>query len=169
MNPELELKAIAELGQPASEACSGLAHEAAALLSGGKAATALEDLSQISKSRWLNFRGCGYTLKVAEAADGSPTLRVLGSSKDYGGAQFSLGSNSWLKSWAPDSVTASGDAMFPQEIKSQAWHTLTGSNYQLQLTQFSNKGPLFIINDLSGNEKARGWADLLTGSWKLTT
>jgi len=48
------------------------------------------------------------------------------------------------------------------------WLSLSGSGYTVDVTHYSNKGPLFVIRDSGGEEVGRGWFDLSTGEWHIS-
>ena len=54
-----------------------------------------------------------------------------------------------------------------ENLRSGEWQTFQGMGYTVEITQFSNKGPLFIIKQ-QGQEVGRGYFDLLTMKWKLS-
>ena len=43
-----------------------------------------------------------------------------------------------------------------------------GTGYVVQITQYSNKGPLFIVQDPAGQEISRARFDLFTREWKTS-
>lgn len=50
-------------------------------------------------------------------------------------------------------------------LRAGEWHTLNGVGYTVQVSQYSNKGPVFIINQ-QNQEVGRAYFDLFSMSWK---
>lgn len=46
------------------------------------------------------------------------------------------------------------------------WVIVQADGYQLDISQYSNKGPMMIVRDQQGEEIGRAWLDLLTGKWQ---
>jgi hypothetical protein len=44
------------------------------------------------------------------------------------------------------------------------WHTIPMSGYEVQITQYSNKGPLIIVK-ANDQEVTRTYFDFQTGKW----
>ena len=171
MGAEVELAVkVAEGAAKLAPELSALGTEAAALLTGkaGSVAEIVEDLGRINASRWLQFDGCGYKLNIAQSASGSPMLKVLSSGgQDLGGAQFLLKDQRWAQSVGDAAGLPTRTVPFPQSLESGSWHTFAGDEYNLQVTQYSNKGPLVLVNDLTGKEAGRARLDLFTRRWSL--
>ena len=54
-------------------------------------------------------------------------------------------------------------------LNGNAWLAVQGQGYQLQIQQYSNKGPLFVVQDAAGNELGRARFDLATGQWQTSS
>ncbi len=55
---------------------------------------------------------------------------------------------------------------FENGLRTGAWQQFEGIGYSVQITQYSNKGPMFIINDPKGQEISRAFFDMFKMSWK---
>ena len=54
------------------------------------------------------------------------------------------------------------------EIRSGLWQKLTGAGYSVEISQYSNKGPMFVIKNTEGQEVGRGYFDLFSNTWKTS-
>ena len=55
---------------------------------------------------------------------------------------------------------------FENGLRTGEWQRFEGTGYSVQITQYSNKGPMFIINDPKGQEISRAFFDMFKMSWK---
>jgi len=51
-------------------------------------------------------------------------------------------------------------------INQGEWHTFNGTGYSVKMSQHSNKGPIFIIDDHQGKEIGRAYFDVAVLKWK---
>ena len=54
-----------------------------------------------------------------------------------------------------------------QPLQNGVWHQFAGPGYKLELTQFSNKGPLIVVKDSTGREIGRARFSLDGMKWVL--
>jgi hypothetical protein len=107
-------------------------------------------------------------LKIAQSAEGNPMLQAFSSSgKDLGGTQFLLNDMRWTQSLSDAAGLPTRTVAFPKALESGTWDTIKGNGFNLQVTQYSNKGPLVLVNDLTGAEAGRARLDLFTNRWSL--
>jgi hypothetical protein len=48
------------------------------------------------------------------------------------------------------------------------WHKLEGMGYSVEIKQYSNKGPLFVILDHQGQEVGRAYFNFFGNKWNIT-
>jgi len=51
-------------------------------------------------------------------------------------------------------------------LREGQWQTFQGMGYSVDMTQYSNKGPMFIVKDPKGQELGRTHFNLFSMSWK---
>jgi hypothetical protein len=51
-------------------------------------------------------------------------------------------------------------------IKQGEWISFVGTGYTVDLTQYSNKGPMFVVKDHQGKEVGRTHFDMFSNKWK---
>ena len=51
-------------------------------------------------------------------------------------------------------------------LREGQWQTFQGMGYSVDMTQYSNKGPMFIVKDSEGKELGRTHFNLFSMSWK---
>jgi hypothetical protein len=53
------------------------------------------------------------------------------------------------------------------DLSPGVWQTLNGQGYQVQISQYSNKGPLFSILSSEGDIIGRAYFDIFTSKWEI--
>ena len=129
----------------------------------GTDATALD---RISGARWLKLesQSGGHALHITTSPNGDPIFKIAYSSGHPAEIQqFSLAKSTWSK--LEHAGLPTQEVKLPSGLRNQEWHKLTGDRFIVEATQFSNKGPLFVVSDQAGSELSRKVVEIATKNW----